>query len=89
MDLFLAVRQVRFVTTCVLESTLPGCRPTAYPIVLVAAGEGLTAHLDIMTTFTDYPGDTTNCLDGLVLAKQGFDSETPHELRICKDVYGI
>lgn len=52
---------------------------------ILAAGENLRAHAHIMTGFTDYPGDTTNCLDGLVLAKQGFEPEAPHDLRICKE----
>lgn len=52
---------------------------------ILAAGEKLTAHPGIMILFTDYPGDTTNCLHGLVLAKEGFESEPPHDLRVCKD----
>ena len=38
-----------------------------------------------MRAFTDYPGDTSDCLDGLVLAKEGFESELPHHLRVCKE----
>ena len=52
---------------------------------ILAAGDNLKAHAHIMRAFTDYPGDTSDCLDGLVLAKEGFESELPHHLRVCKE----
>ena len=50
---------------------------------LLSAGADLRARADIMSGFTDYPGDTTHLLNGLVLAKEGFVLEAPHDLRIC------
>ncbi|CAN0219750.1 unnamed protein product [Scytosiphon promiscuus] len=38
-----------------------------------------------MNGLIDYPGDGTRCLDGLVLAKEGFDTHAPHFLRVCSD----
>ena len=52
---------------------------------ILRAGDNLTSHLWIMATFVDYPGDSTNCLDGLALAAEGFEIEEPQHLRICKD----
>lgn len=52
---------------------------------ILRAGDNLASHPEIMALFMDYPGDTTNCLDGLVLAKEGFETEEPHHLRICID----
>ena len=49
---------------------------------ILAAGDNLKAHAHIMRAFTDYPGDTSDCLDGLVLAKEGFESELPHHPRV-------
>ena len=33
--------------------------------------------------FFNYPGDDTNFLDGLVLAREGFEEEDPHRMRVC------
>lgn len=52
---------------------------------ILAAGEALSTHPDIMANFNDYPGDTTNRLNGCVLAREGFQPEQPYHLRICKD----
>lgn len=52
---------------------------------LLRAGDNLREHLDILSQFTGYPGDSTKCLDGLVLAKEGFETEAPHHLRICNE----
>ena len=33
--------------------------------------------------FFNYPGDDTNFLDGLVLAREGFEEEDPYRMRVC------
>ena len=52
---------------------------------ILAAGEHLKPHEDIMAGFTNYPGDQTKRLDGLVLAKEGFQDDAPFHLRVCDD----
>lgn len=55
--------------------------------LLLEAGDHLKAHDYIIRETTNYHGDTTKCLDKLVLAKEGFESDTPHRLRVCDDCH--
>lgn len=52
---------------------------------LLDAGDHLKSHDYIISEMMNYPGDTSNCLDRLVLAKEGFETDAPHRLRVCAD----
>lgn len=52
---------------------------------VLEARDYLKAHVKIMAEMVNYPGDESKCLDGLVLAKQGFEAVPPHRLRICRE----
>lgn len=49
----------------------------------LAAEQFLLDCVAVNRTFFNYPGDSDNLLDGLVLERENFEPEPPHRLRVC------
>ncbi|CAB1107609.1 unnamed protein product [Ectocarpus sp. CCAP 1310/34] len=52
---------------------------------LLVANESLLNCAAVRDEFFNYPGDHRNVLDGHVLARQGFQPDAPHHLRVCQE----
>ncbi|CAN0053133.1 unnamed protein product [Ascophyllum nodosum] len=50
---------------------------------LLTSNKILTDCDALKPLFFNYPSDDTNFLDGLVLAREGFEEEDPHRMRVC------
>ena len=54
---------------------------------LLLAHSKLSQHQRVKNTFTDYPGDSTKQLDGIVLRKHGFENTAPYKMHVGKECY--
>ena len=52
---------------------------------LLLAHSKLSRHHRVKNTPTDYPGDSTKQLDGIVLRKHGFENTAPYKIHVGKE----
>lgn len=52
---------------------------------LLVTNDSLLNCAAVRDEFFNYPGDHRNVLDGHVLARQGFQPDAPHHLRVCEE----